>query len=127
MVPFGDGYQQIQDPCAAVSNFIEDFNITETYKQWRIFQDATAGYKLHLFQFDGAPLAPQFQISTTPNMLPTQLLRNVPTAVETGNGVKKQARSLEAETNGAANGNHLTIALSACAGMVVMGIAAVLL
>jgi Chaperone for protein-folding within the ER, fungal len=77
MTPMGDGYQQIQDPCAAVSNFIENYNDTELYQEWRIFIDATFGPKLHLFQFDGFPLAPQFQVSTTPNMLPTQLLRNV--------------------------------------------------
>lgn len=77
--PFGDGYQQVQDPCAAESNFIEDYNKTETYTNWRIFTDVTAGPKLHLFAFDGAPLPPQFQISTTPNMLPTKSLRNVTT------------------------------------------------
>jgi len=80
MVPLGDGFQQVQDPCAAVSNFIEVYNQTEYYKGWRIFTDPTDGFKLHLFQFDGSPVAPQFQISTTPNMLPTQMLRNVPTA-----------------------------------------------
>ena len=77
MTPFGDGYQQIQDPCAAQSNFIENYNDTELYMSWRIFQDPIQGYKLHLFQFDGSPVAPQFQISATPNMLPEQLLRNV--------------------------------------------------
>lgn len=77
MTPFGDGYQQIQDPCAAVSNFVEVYNETELYQSWRIFQDPVTGYKLHLFQFDGSPVAPQFQVSVTPNMLPTQLLRNV--------------------------------------------------
>jgi hypothetical protein len=79
MTPFGDGYQQIQDPCAAVSNFVEVYNDTELYQSWRIFQDPVTGYKLHLFQFDGSPVAPQFQVSVTPNMLPTQLLRNVTT------------------------------------------------
>jgi len=77
MIPLGDGYQQIQDPCAAVSNFIEFYNQTEYYSSWRIFTDPVDGYKLHLFQFDGAPVSPQFQVSTQPNMLPTQLLRNV--------------------------------------------------
>ncbi|KAF8740705.1 hypothetical protein AX14_007605 [Amanita brunnescens Koide BX004] len=77
MIPFDDdGFQQIQDPCAAVSNFIETYNDTELYQSWRIFQDPTTGYKLHLFQFDGSPLAPMFQLSTTPNMLPTQQIRN---------------------------------------------------
>jgi hypothetical protein len=86
MTPLGDGYQQIQDPCAAVSNFLENYNDTELYQSWRIFQDPqTLGFKLHLFQFDGSPLAPQFQVSTTPNMLPTTLLRNVtPPATSTG-------------------------------------------
>ena len=74
-VPLGDGFQQIQDPCAAVSNFIEPYNDTEYYQQWRIFLDAQTGYKLHLFQFDGAPLAPMFLVSTSPNMLPLELLR----------------------------------------------------
>jgi len=75
--PFGDGYQQIQDPCAAQSNFVENYNDTELYVLWQIFLDPITGYKLHLFEFDGTPLAPQFQVSTTPNMLPTQMLRNV--------------------------------------------------
>jgi len=76
--PLGDGYQQIQDPCAAVSNFIESYNYTELYRSWRIFQDPqTLDYKLHLFQFDGSPVAPQFLVSPTPNMLPKTLLRNV--------------------------------------------------
>jgi len=77
MVPFGDGYQQIQDPCAAQSNFVENYNDTELYVMYQIFQDPTTGLKLHLFQFDGTPLAPQFQVSTSPNMLPTRQLRNV--------------------------------------------------
>jgi len=127
MVPLGDGYQQIQDPCAAVSNFVENYNITETYKQWRIFQDPVAGYKLHLFQFDGAPLAPQFQVSPSPNMLPTQLLRNVPTAAA-GNGVKPPARrSLEKKSNDAVVSYQLAIGLAATAGMISLSIASLLL
>lgn len=50
MIPFGDGYQQIQDACAAVTNFIESYNDTELYSSWRIFMDPTDGPKLHLFQ-----------------------------------------------------------------------------
>jgi len=101
MTPFNDGFQQIQDPCAAVSNFIEEYNQTELYQGWRIFTDARAGPKLHMFQYDGAPLAPMFQVSTTPNMLPTQLLRNIRKETESSNsnGVKQQ-RSLEGESNG---------------------------
>ena len=95
--PLADGYQQIQDPCAAVSNFIEQYNDTELYQQWRIFMDPTDGPKLHLFRFDGSPVAPQFQLSATPNMLPTQLLRNV-----TGFTVTSQTkRSLRKRSAGA--------------------------
>ena len=75
--PFDDGYQQVQDPCAAESNFIQQYNNSEPYVNWRIFQDPVDGYKLHLFQFDGAPVAPLFQVSTEPNMLPTRPLNNV--------------------------------------------------
>jgi hypothetical protein len=82
MTPLGDGFQQIQDPCSAVSNFIENYNQTEYYSSWRIFRDPIQGFKLHMFQFDGSPLAPMFQNSTTPNMLPTQVLRNVPPSVQ---------------------------------------------
>lgn len=75
--PLEDGYQQVQNACAAQSNFIEQYNDTELYMQWRIFMDPTDGPKLHLFRFDGSPVAPTFQLSATPNMLPTTLLRNV--------------------------------------------------
>lgn len=74
--PFGDGYQQIENPCIAQSNFIETYNLTEIYQYWAVNLDPVDGYKLQLFQFDGTPLAPMFLISTTPTMLPTRLLRN---------------------------------------------------
>ncbi|CAE6490120.1 unnamed protein product [Rhizoctonia solani] len=75
LTPFGkDGRIQVQDPCAAVSNVITLYNQTEYMVQWRIFRDATYGPKLHLFQYDGAPLAPMFQVYETPNMLPTREL-----------------------------------------------------
>lgn len=83
---FGDGYQQVQNPCAAVSNQILNFNVTELYQSWQIFQDPVDGFKLHLFAFDGSPVAPQFQLSATPNMLPTQPLRNVTTGFTTQDG-----------------------------------------
>jgi len=98
MVPLGDGYQQIQDPCAAQSDFIENYNLTELYVMYQIFLDDITGYKLHLFQFDGTPLAPQFQLSTSPNMLPTQLLRNVTQPVVTNSDGLVTKRSIE--TNG---------------------------
>lgn len=124
MTPFGDGYQQIQDPCAAVSNFIEDYNLTEHYTQWRIFMDASAGPKLHLFQFDGSPLAPQFQISTTPNMLPTQQLRNVtpPTTAGTGSSAASFLK-----VNSAVDTHRWMTAIVGAAGMVVLGVVSIVL
>jgi Chaperone for protein-folding within the ER, fungal len=79
MVPFLDGFQQIQDPCAPESNFIDPgYNYTELYQSWRIFQDPVTGFKLHLFEADGTPVAPQFLVATSPNMLPTTTLRKQP-------------------------------------------------
>jgi hypothetical protein len=94
MTPFGDGYQQIQDPCSAVTNFVENYNDTEFYQNYEIFQDPTEGYKLYLFGFDGTPVAPQFQLSTSPNMLPTRSLRNVsaPPDITTNNGLTTEHR-----------------------------------
>ncbi|KAG1760948.1 chaperone for protein-folding within the ER, fungal-domain-containing protein [Suillus occidentalis] len=91
MTPFGDGYQQIQDPCAAISNFIENYNYTELYVLWNIYQDPVKGYTLQLYQFDGTPLPPQYLISTSPNMLPTQALRNVSTTTTTTTTVQNAA------------------------------------
>lgn len=115
MTPFGDGFQQIQDPCAAQSNFIELYNETELYQSWQIFQDPVTGYKLHLFQFDGSPVAPQFQVSPQPNMLPTQLLRNVTPGfttqdgfVSTGNG---KSQVLAASTGGAVRQRGETVGM----------------
>lgn len=127
MTPLGDGFQQIQDPCAAVSNFVEPYNQTELYVQWRIFLDATAGPKLHLFQFDGAPLAPQFQVSPSPNMLPTQKLRNdsaPQTPGQTGNGVKTRNAL---KTNGAVERRNWTTTAIGGAVAVAMGIASLVL
>jgi hypothetical protein len=71
----GDGFQRIEDPCAARSDFTETYNTTELLVQWQIFTDPIEGPKLHLFAFDGSPLPPMHLLSTTPTMLPTQKLR----------------------------------------------------
>ncbi|KAJ7639438.1 chaperone for protein-folding within the ER, fungal-domain-containing protein [Roridomyces roridus] len=77
LTPAGDGYQQVQSTCGDNSNFMQNYNITELYQSWRIYTDVTFGPKLHLFQYDGSPVAPLFQLSTEPNMLPKQKLRNL--------------------------------------------------
>ncbi|KAH7885070.1 chaperone for protein-folding within the ER, fungal-domain-containing protein [Phlebopus sp. FC_14] len=101
MTPFGDGYQQIQDPCAAISNFIENYNDTELYQLWNIYQDPVKGYVLQMYQFDGTPLPPQYLMTTSPNMLPTQPLRNV-TPPSTQNAIVLTANAGE-RTWGAAS------------------------
>lgn len=77
MYPFGDGFQQIQAPCAPTSNFLEAYNDTELYQSWQVIQDPVLGTTLQMSQFDSSLLPPLYLVSTTPNMLPTQLLRNV--------------------------------------------------
>ena len=100
--PFGDGYQQIQDPCAAQSNFVENYNDTELYQSWNIYQDTTLGVLLQMYEFDGSPLAPMGQVSAQPNMLPTQMLRNVTPAFTTQDGFVSTGNKLAVSTaNGA--------------------------
>lgn len=78
MTPFQDGFQQIQDPCASQSIIIDPtYNYTEFYSLWTISQDPVTGYKLWLYEQDGTPLAPQYLVTASPNMLPTTNLRNV--------------------------------------------------
>ena len=101
--PFGDGYQLVQDPCAAESAIIENFNYTELYQSWRIFQDTTDGYKLHLFEFDGSPVAPQFQVSAEPNMLPTQVLRNVTVEFTSQDGFVNTGKKVKSDTSSASH------------------------
>jgi len=72
-----EGFQRVQDPCAANSDFTEIFNLTTLFVEWRIFQDATDGPKLHLNAFDGTALPPMFLQSASPEMLPTQALLNI--------------------------------------------------
>ncbi|KAH9048740.1 chaperone for protein-folding within the ER, fungal-domain-containing protein [Lactarius hengduanensis] len=115
MYPFGDGFQQIQAPCSATSNFLENYNDTELFQLWQIFIDPTDGPKLHMYQFDGSPLPPMFLISTTPNMLPTQPLRNVsaPSSTSTSNVSKRS-------TNDAPPvGRWATASLTAVGGLLV--------
>jgi len=83
LTPIGDGYQQVQSPCTKDSNFMQEYNITEVFTNWRIFTDVTFGPKLHLYQFDGSPVAPLFRLSDQPNMLPKQKLRNTKVEVVT--------------------------------------------
>lgn len=73
--PFSqDGRLQVQDPCAAQSDVIMQFNTTVLFSSWRIFSDATRGPKLQLYAFDGSPKSPMFLIANPPNMLPTTTL-----------------------------------------------------
>jgi len=75
LTPFGeDGRIQVQDACAAKSNVITIYNQTVLFSAWRIFTDPVFGPKLHIFAFDGTPLAPMFRVYSDPLMLPTRVL-----------------------------------------------------
>ncbi|PVF99950.1 hypothetical protein CPB86DRAFT_254476 [Serendipita vermifera] len=90
--PFAqDGRQQVQNPCTAESNVLRQFNQTTLFQSWRIFRDPQGRDKLHLFRFDGAPFAPMFRVTDTPNMLPTRVLTNT-----TIGAVANSKRSLDA-------------------------------
>lgn len=94
LIPNGDGYQQVQRTCAAVSNFIENNNDTIVVDWWNIKVDSDFGYVLTMQKFDGTYWAPFKQYSTTPNMLPTQKLRNVTLGPDVSVGVRaSEARS----------------------------------
>ncbi|KAJ7352534.1 chaperone for protein-folding within the ER, fungal-domain-containing protein [Mycena albidolilacea] len=128
LTPVGDGYQQVQAPCAATSNFIQNYNFTELFQSWQIFMDPTDGPKLHLFQFDGSPVAPLFQLSPSPNMLPKQVLRNVTANVVTvtsdGLVTTQTQGSRKKRSNGAP---ELQRPLGAIAGLVVVAMVSTLL
>ncbi|KAF9017278.1 hypothetical protein BDZ89DRAFT_961231 [Hymenopellis radicata] len=98
LIPNGDGYQQVQKTCAAVSNLIENNNDTIVVNWWNINQDTELGFVLTMQKFDGTYWAPFKQYSTSPNMLPTQKLRNVTQAPDVSIG----ARSLEERSSAAA-------------------------
>ena len=76
LTPVGDGFQRVEDPCAARSDFTEAYNLSELYTSWQIFTDPIDGPKLHMFEFDGSPVTPQRLLSATPNMFPNQRLHN---------------------------------------------------
>lgn len=75
LYPWEDAFQQIQDPCAPVSNFIENYNGTEYYSAWQVYQDTTRGLTARLYQHDGQPLPPM-HYRGPPNMMPLRLLAN---------------------------------------------------
>jgi hypothetical protein len=97
LTPNSDGYQQIQDPCAPQSNFIQNYNDTELIPSFYTYNDVDNGLTLQLSDFDGSLLAPMTQVFSSPQMLPLQKLRNVtaPTQVET----RRRKRSNAAPRN----------------------------
>lgn len=118
LTPFGDGYQQIQNACGAVSNFIEDYNMTESLMQWRIFLDQQDGPKLHLWQGDGTPIAPQFQLAASPVMLPTRKLRNDTTEVLSRRSLQKRSGGERAWTPSGVVGLLVSVAAMGMASFV---------
>lgn len=79
LYPFpSDGRIQVQDPCAAVTNLITEYNQQTLYADWGITMDSTRkNYKMQLNRFDGAKMPPMWLMANPPNMLPTQYLTGV--------------------------------------------------
>jgi Chaperone for protein-folding within the ER, fungal len=115
-----DGRQQIQNPCAAESNVLQQFNQTTLFLSWRIFVNPTGVDKLHLFRFDGAPLPPMFRVSTVPTMLPTRVLTN------TTIGSQAQKRSLPEKRSAADPTHPIAIAGLSAAGLLSLGLLSLL-
>ena len=110
LTPFGDGYQQIQNTCEAITNFIENYNQTEFYREYQMFQDPVDGPKLHLYDSGGSPYAPMFFRSSNPTMQPTRSLRNVSVPVGSGS-VKNQKRNAGEMTSSPASVGLVAVAL----------------
>jgi len=86
-----EGYQLIQNACAATSSFTEMYNQSyEFYDSIQLVQDASGLY-LQMYGWDGAPVPPMGQVSQTPNMFPVAKIINnnrtkVLAALSTTNG-----------------------------------------
>lgn len=125
--PFADdGRQQVQDMCAAKSNIIQQFNQTTLFANWNIYQDTTRGFKLQLYRFDGAPLSPMYQVSTTPNMLPTQILTNTTATTATTNVARNVARNVAISAAPSRKEASILPMLGVAGTAMVMGLIAVL-
>lgn len=125
LFPLSDGFQQVQDPCAAISNLVETYNNTEYYQLYQIFLDqATNGYKLHLFQHDGQKVTPQFKNSDEPNMHPVELLRN--TSISAQSTKNKRSFVEEEKRSNSAFSSSLAVS-SLVGGMILAGVSSILL
>jgi len=114
--PFAeDGRQQVQDPCAAESNVLRQFNQTTLFQTWRIFRDLQGRNKLHLFRFDGAPFPPMFQVYETPQMLPTRKLTNTTIGVVAQTPNRKLRKRSAAVSTSSLSMSTAAFALSAAA------------
>lgn len=99
-----DGRQQVQDPCAPVSNQLTQWNATILFQQWRIFPLPAGGVHLNLYQFDGSPFAPMNLVANPPNMLPIQpLTSNTSTSNASPAAATKRALSIEARSGAPRN------------------------
>jgi len=82
-----DGRQQVQDTCAAVSNIIQQFNVSERMQTWEIRTDPVLGPELLLYAFDLQPEQPLYMYANPPIMLPLeQLTPNVSVGQTAGSG-----------------------------------------
>jgi len=114
LIPFeGDGFQQVQDPCAAVSNQINRYSQEILFSQWRIFPLSAGVFHLNLYEFDGTPVAPMNLVASPPNMHPTATLVATATATATGSG----KRDLTARSSGSKSATLMLGSVGAMAGL----------
>lgn len=78
-----DGRQQTSVPCSYATSLYIRYNQPELMIKYQVYTDGFHNVpRLDLYQFDGAPMHPMFQVATPPQMLPTTTLN--PTAASTG-------------------------------------------
>jgi len=116
LTPFStDGVQQVEDPCAAVSNQITRYNQTILFSQWRIFPLPNGGVHLNLYEASGEPLAPMNVVQMPASMMPTQQVVGLPTATGT-----QARRGLEVKNDASRTALYMAGSVSALAGLGVL-------
>jgi len=118
LTPFeSDGFQQVQDPCAAVSNQIARYSQEILFSQWRIFPLTSGGNHLNLYEFDGTPVAPMNLVFSPPNMHPTATLISTATSTGSSTSTSTAKRDLAARSGASKSASLMLGSVTAMAGL----------
>jgi hypothetical protein len=112
LTPFEvDGRQLVSVPCQSSSATYSRYNQTEFFLNWASYVDDYYGrWRLDLYEFNGAPMAPLYLSYRPPMMLPTETLN--PTASSKPTSVsRKVRRALENRTKTTAVRKNLDVTL----------------